>query len=153
MHGATKCRSSYFIVSVATMYNTRSLLFPPSLHIFSHLDNNMDESMIERLMTTVDLINTNLDISPDSWRDQLAAIRNITVSFEITDTAPDETRRNWQLPLISVFQRVAFADADAGAIKDLADWCLRQLLVLLQIYPDDVDILTCESIRDHIGQR
>lgn len=100
--------------------------------------------MVQRLMTTVDLINTNLDMSPDSWRDQLPAIRNITVSFEITDTHPDEARRHWQLPLISVFQRIAFADAENGVIHDLADWCLRQLNILLQIYPDDVDILARE---------
>lgn len=98
--------------------------------------------MIQRLMETVQLINTNLDTSPASWRDQLPAIRNTIVSFEITDSVPEEERRNWQLPLISVFQRVAFADADNGVIQDLADWCLRQLVTLLQIYPDNVDILT-----------
>lgn len=113
----------------------------------------MDNSMIERLLTTVDLINTNLDTSPDSWQDQLPAIQNITVSFEINDTVPDEARRHWQVPLISVFQRVAFVDADHGAVKDLADWCLRQLLVLLQIYPDDVDIQACEFSPDDIEQR
>jgi len=102
----------------------------------------MDDSMIQRLMETVQLINTNLDTSPASWRDQLPAIRNTIVSFEITDSVPEEERRNWQLPLISVFQRVAFADADNGVIQDLADWCLRQLVTLLQIYPDNVDILT-----------
>ncbi|KAG9188118.1 hypothetical protein G6011_02041 [Alternaria panax] len=102
----------------------------------------MDSSMIQRLMETVRLINTNLDTSPASWRDQLPAIRNTTVSFEIADTTPDEERRNWQLPLISLFQRVAFADADNGPVQDLADWGLRQLVTLLQIYPDDVDVLT-----------
>lgn len=103
--------------------------------------------MIESLLTTVDLINTNLDRSPHSWHDQLPAIQNITFSFEVNDTAPDEARRHWQVPLISVFQRVAFVNADTGAVKDLADWCLRQSLVLLQIYPDDVEILTRESVQ------
>ncbi|KAI4957796.1 hypothetical protein J4E86_004935 [Alternaria arbusti] len=88
----------------------------------------MDNSMIERLLTTVDLINTNLDTSPDSWQDQLPAIQNITASFEINDTVPDEARRHWQVPLISVFQRVAFVDADHGAVKDLADCNWPQLV-------------------------
>lgn len=97
--------------------------------------------MLHMLMATVELVNANLDTAPNSWRDQLPAIRNITTSFEISDTAPEQSRRCWQIPLITVVQRVAFADADNGPIPDIADWCLRQLLTLLALYPQDPDIL------------
>ncbi|KAH7061644.1 hypothetical protein BKA63DRAFT_199694 [Paraphoma chrysanthemicola] len=101
----------------------------------------MDDNAVRNLISTVDLISSNLDIRPDSWREQVQAIRNTTMSLEILDTTPSEPRKRWQLPLISVFQRVAFADADNGAIMDLADWCLRQALTLLHLYPEDAEIL------------
>lgn len=98
-------------------------------------------------MLTVELISTNLDTRPESWREQLQAVRSTTESLEILDGTADEARRRWQLPLISVVQRVAFADADNGGVQDVADWCLRQALTLLHLYPHDVEILAC--MRDY----
>jgi len=103
----------------------------------------MDDEAVRSLMSTVQLISANLDARPESWREQVQAIRNTTNSLEIRDGNPEEARKQWQLPLISVFQRVAFADADNGAVHDLADWCLRQALTLLHLYPTDVEILAC----------
>jgi hypothetical protein len=109
----------------------------------------MDGTAVHTLMAAVDQISTNLDVRPSSWREHLQAIRNTTTSLEFFDTTPDEIRKQWQIPLISVFQRVAFADADNGAVADLADWCLRQALTLLPLYPEDPDILArkCASLR------
>ncbi|KAF1936210.1 hypothetical protein EJ02DRAFT_359621 [Clathrospora elynae] len=98
--------------------------------------------MIQTLMATVELVDTNLNIAPGSWRDQLQTIRNATSSLDLLDTIPNEARKRWQLPLITVFQRVAFSDADNGAIQDIADWCLRQALTLLQVYPEDFDLMS-----------
>jgi hypothetical protein len=103
----------------------------------------MDQNAVNSLMSTVNLISTNLNTRPESWREQLQAIRSTTMSLEILDGTPEEARKRWQLPLISVFQRVAFADADNGLVQDVADWCLRQALTLLHLYPQDVDILAC----------
>ncbi|KAF2831789.1 hypothetical protein CC86DRAFT_402285 [Ophiobolus disseminans] len=101
----------------------------------------MDENAVNSLMSTVELISTNLDARPESWREQLQAIRNTTMSLEILDKTPEEARKRWQLPLVTVFQRVAFADADNGIIQDVANWCLRQALTLLHLYPEDADVL------------
>lgn len=104
----------------------------------------MDTATVGNLMSTVELISSNLDLRPESWREQLQAIRSTTRSLEIVDTVPEEARKSWQLPLIRVFQRVAFGDADNGPVQDLADWCLRQALTLLHVYPEDTEILTRE---------
>ena len=93
-------------------------------------------------MSTVDLISTTLDTNPGGWRDQLQAIRNVTVSLEFLDSTPEEAQRRWQIPLIDVFQRVAFIDADNGGIIDIVNLCLRQSLSLLHLYPEDVNLLT-----------
>lgn len=105
----------------------------------------MDPQTLHTLMTTVQSVEASLDTAPDSWPQHLEAIRSITAVFEITDTRPDDARRRWQLPLIRLAQRVAFADADHGPTTDMADWCLRQLLTLLPVYPNNVEILACKS--------
>lgn len=104
----------------------------------------MDERMVLNLISTIQLISNNLDIAPHTWRDQLQAVRGTTSSLVFQDTIPDVNRKRWQLPLVQVFQRVAFADADHGFVQDVADWCLRQSLHLLSIYPNDVDLLACK---------
>ncbi|KAJ5059426.1 hypothetical protein J3E74DRAFT_428980 [Bipolaris maydis] len=109
----------------------------------------MDSQMLHMLTATVELVNANLDTEPNSWRHQLPAIRNITNSFEISDTAPEQSRRYWQMPLVTVVQRVALADADNGPVSDIADWCLRQLLTLLALYPQDPEILAFTVIGRH----
>lgn len=105
----------------------------------------MDDNAIRTLMTTVSIISNNLDVRPDSWREQLPSVRYATSTFEILDTVASPARRQWQLPLVSVFQRVAFGDADTGPAQDVADWCLRQGLRLLHLYPEDTEILSCGS--------
>lgn len=105
---------------------------------------SMGENSVRALMSTVDAIVTGLDAAPDSWRDHLQSIRNITAALEFGDTLPDESRKRWQLPLLTAFQRVAYADADAGGVSDIANWCLKQAVTLLQVYPEDVELLTRE---------
>ncbi|KAF2662994.1 hypothetical protein K491DRAFT_700118 [Lophiostoma macrostomum CBS 122681] len=102
----------------------------------------MNEHLVITLQSTVDLIASTLDTNPSAWRDHLQPIRDITASLEFLDTAPDDSRKQWQLPLIRVFQRVSFTDADNGGVPDIADWCLRQSLTLLQLYPEDFGLLT-----------
>lgn len=101
-----------------------------------------DETCLRWLVATVELINTTLDTAQDSWRDHLQAIRSITACLEFSDVTPDGERRQWQLPLIAAFQRVAYADADSGGVSDIANWCLKQAVTLLQVYSEDVDLLT-----------
>ncbi|KAF1999383.1 hypothetical protein P154DRAFT_546361 [Amniculicola lignicola CBS 123094] len=101
----------------------------------------MDEGMLSDLMAMVAMINTALDASSESWRDQLHAARSITAFLELFDTTPNDERRKWQLSVIDTFQRLAYADADSGGVQDIGNWCLRQSLSLLQTYPENVDLL------------
>jgi hypothetical protein len=110
----------------------------------------MDHNAVRSLMATVQLVSNNLDSWPESWRQQLPAVRSTTGTLEILDTYPNEAAKQWQLPLINVFQRVAFGDADTGAIQDVADWCLRQALILLRLYPQDVEVLACKYYLYHV---
>lgn len=81
----------------------------------------MDANATEALVSTVELIEATLNANPDSWRDHIQAVRNITSSLELSDPTPNSVRKQWQMPLITTFQRVAFADADNGGILDIAN--------------------------------
>ena len=100
-----------------------------------------DEDAVGTLMATVQLITTALDANPEDWRNHLQDIRNVTAVLEFTDIHPNETRRVWQTTLITTFQRVAYADADSGGVLDISDWCLKQAVTLLSLYPENVELL------------
>jgi hypothetical protein len=127
----------------------------------------MNTEATEALISTVELIAATLDVAPDSWTDHLQAVRNVTGSLDLSDTVPDGVRRHWQVPLITVFQRVAFGDPDNGGVLDVSNCkrplhpssacllnrsagCLRQALTLLQLYPENIDLLTRELIPSQI---
>lgn len=101
-------------------------------------------------MSTAEHITTALDANHESWRDHLQAVRHITAVLEFTDTNSNETRRVWQTTLITVFQRVAYADADSGGVSDISDWCLKQAVTLLPLYPENVDLLTRKYTRSFV---
>lgn len=46
-----------------------------------------------------------------------------------------------QVFIVSKLQDLAYYEPDMGAIGDIADWCVRQWLRLLQDYPEDVGVL------------
>lgn len=102
----------------------------------------MNDSTLSNLISTVEDIATNLDVRPDSWREQLQAVRNTISSVHVLDTSREDVSLQLQILLISVFHRVAFADADTGTVQDVADWCLRQALHLLNAFPDNFVLLT-----------
>ncbi|KAF1951924.1 hypothetical protein CC80DRAFT_423781 [Byssothecium circinans] len=109
----------------------------------------MDQGAVAALMRTVHLISTNLDATQDSWRDHLQTVRSIICLLDFSDAVQDNALKEWQLPVITVFQRVAYADVDSGGsgVFDIADWCLRQTLTLLQTYPEEADLLARKSFR------
>lgn len=105
----------------------------------------MDANSIETIMATVESIAMKLDMAHDSWGDHLQAVRQITAVLEFSDKSPAPFHKEWQIRILVVFQRVAYADADSGGIPDIGDWCLKQAVTLLQVYPEDIELLTCKK--------
>lgn len=100
------------------------------------------------------MVSEALDSDPSSWREHLEMVRNITASLELqVDSAGDKSREQWQITFISVFQRVAYSDADNGGVPDVGNWCLRQALRLLQAYPEDVSLLSSKSVHENFSTR
>lgn len=108
----------------------------------------MDQISADLLKSTVESMSAALDVSSDAWRDHLQPIRNIITSLTLNETHPDGAHKEWRLFVITTFQRAAYASTDDGEseILDIADWCLEQSLALLQLYPEDIHLLSRKSL-------
>ena len=78
---------------------------------------------------------------PAEWEGYLNFARSITTSFDLTDFMSDPNQTNEQAQVVGVLQKLAFHDADSGGVQDLADWCQRQWLKLLENHPDQLEAL------------
>lgn len=102
---------------------------------------------------TVNQISAMLDTNPDDWRNYVTLARNVMASMHTLAPSTDPTERQRQNWHIDVFQRLAYSDVDNGGVADIANWCVRQALTLLQHQPEDVDLLRREWKAFTIGNR
>lgn len=82
-----------------------------------------------------------LQNSSADWEGYLNFARSIITSLDLADFLSSRNRRDEQVWMISGMQRLAYHDADSGAVQFLADWCQRQWLRILQQDPSQVDAL------------
>ena len=91
-----------------------------------------EEQRVSACKTATNQIYTMLRSSPQHWRNFLGLARTIIAQLDSTAFMQETTRTAEQVPLITALQILAFKDVDNGAIVDIASWCSRQWLVLLQ---------------------
>jgi hypothetical protein len=91
-----------------------------------------EEQRIGACKTATNQIYNMLRCSPQQWRNFLGLARNIIAQLDSTTFMQDSTRTSEQVPVIAALQSLAFKDVDNGAVVDIASWCSRQWLALLQ---------------------
>jgi hypothetical protein len=91
-----------------------------------------EEQRIGACKTATNQIYNMLRCSPQQWRNSLGLARTIIVQLDSTTFMQDSTRTSEQVPVIVALQTLAFKDIDNGAVVDIASWCSRQWLALLQ---------------------
>ncbi|CAK4030799.1 Hypothetical predicted protein [Lecanosticta acicola] len=91
-----------------------------------------EEQRIAVCKTSLDQVYTMLRTSPQHWRDYVNLARTIISHLESITFMQQENRTQEQVWMIAGLQRLAFADAESGAVNDIAAWCSRQWLVILQ---------------------
>ncbi|KAF2806923.1 uncharacterized protein BDZ99DRAFT_393927 [Mytilinidion resinicola] len=101
----------------------------------------MDNQSFETVTATVNQIATVIDTAPDQWREYLVAARQITAHLELTNVIHEHASRQWQIWLIDVLQRFAYSDTDSEGVPDIANWCLRQALTVLELAPGEADLM------------
>ncbi|CAI6332134.1 unnamed protein product [Periconia digitata] len=103
----------------------------------------MEQGTANSAMSKLELIRIALDTSPDGWKDHLESIRSMMASLDFSDASQGESQREWQLSVLTVFQRVVHVgiDNEGSDVQDIMEWCLKQSLVLIHFYPEDVTLL------------
>jgi len=101
----------------------------------------MEEQRILVLMDIICNIQQTLDSSPDDWRSRIPAGRSVMAAVDASNFMNQTNRLEEQTHFVETLQRLAYWEADTGGIDDIADWCLKQWLVVLQNHPQNVSIL------------
>ncbi|KAL2357713.1 hypothetical protein BJ546DRAFT_323740 [Cryomyces antarcticus] len=100
-----------------------------------------EEQRISACKASVRQIYTMLHSSPNDWRYYIVTARGVIASIESTTFMHSSSRVAEQTWLVNGLQQLAYHDADNGNVPDVADWCTRQWLTILQRHPDNVPAL------------
>jgi len=86
-------------------------------------------------------IQQTLDSSPDDWQSKISAGRSVVAAIDGSSFMNQGNRLEEQTRVLETLQRLAYWDPDTGGVTDIADWCLKQRLVVLQSHPQNVPTL------------
>lgn len=91
-----------------------------------------EEQRIGACKTATNQIYNMLRTSPQQWRNFLGLARTIIAQLDSTTFMQEPTRTSDQVTIVAALQTLAFKNGDNGAVMDIASWCSRQWLALLQ---------------------
>lgn len=113
-----------------------------TIHIICTYQITMtEEQRINACKTAINQIYTMLRSSPQQWRNFLSLARTVIAQLDGTTFMQQATRTAEQVWMIAALQILAFKDVDNGAVLDIASWCSRQWLVVVQRDPQNVSAL------------
>ncbi|KAF2099342.1 hypothetical protein NA57DRAFT_74843 [Rhizodiscina lignyota] len=76
------------------------------------------------------------------WQTNIERARQLMSVSDQTNLMDDRNALERQISVVETLQNLAFHDADAGGISDMADWCLRSWLRILSHHPQEVRVLS-----------
>lgn len=100
-----------------------------------------EEQRIAVLQTAISQIYTMLRSTPQKWRNFLGLARTVIAHVDATSFMQELTRTGEQSWMLAALQKLAFMDADNGAITDIAAWCAQHWLVIHQRDPQNLAAL------------
>lgn len=104
------------------------------------------EDTIEQVKAVVNQLNGVMSSAPHDWETYLPSARSAMSALDHLRFFRDTQRYTEQVWILHGLQDFAFHDPDAGAIRDVAEWCQAAWLRILRNYPDDVETLTGMTI-------
>lgn len=90
-------------------------------------------------------IYTMLQVCPENWESYIACARSAMTSIDTIPFMADPMRIEEQLWVIEGLQNMASQEPGNGSLSDIAHWCMRQWLVVLEHHPHHIGILRGES--------
>lgn len=100
-----------------------------------------EEQRINACKTAINQIYTMLRSSPQQWRNFLGLARTTITHLDNTTFMQQATKTGEQAWMLAALQLLAFKDVDSGIITDIAAWCSRQWLVIVQREPQNLAAL------------
>lgn len=100
-----------------------------------------EEARITACKTALSQIYTMLRSSPGQWRNFLALARTAIAHLDATTLMRHTNRTAEQVWIVTGLQMLAFKDVDNGPIADIASWCSRQWLSIVQREPQNLSAL------------
>ncbi|KAF8856949.1 hypothetical protein BDZ45DRAFT_691292 [Acephala macrosclerotiorum] len=100
------------------------------------------EDTIEQVKAVVNQLNGVMSSAPHEWEAYLPSARSAMSALDHVRFFRDSQRYTEQVWILHGLQDFAFHDPDAGAIRDVAEWCQAAWLRILRNYPDDIETLT-----------
>jgi hypothetical protein len=91
-----------------------------------------EEQRINACKPAISQIYNMLRSSPQEWQSVLNLARTVIAQLDSTTFMQQTARTAEQVWMIAALQTIAFQNVDSGAILDIASWCSRQWLVIVQ---------------------
>ena len=103
--------------------------------------NHSLDDRIPRLEAVAESLQNHVALDSDTLQASLRSVRLIVNSVD-SGISPLPQDLQEKIRLLNILQRLAYHEPDAGAEFDIAIWCEREYVTLLQDHSDNVDILT-----------
>lgn len=100
-----------------------------------------DERRINTSERALHQIYDMLETTPEQWRYYLPQARSVITNLDSTTLMRQRCMTQEQVWFIEGLQRLAFVDPGGGGVTDIAAWCLRQWLNILQRCPENLAAL------------
>lgn len=107
----------------------------------------MDRGLEERLTicrTNVARIYSMLQTQPEECRAYVDSARSVMAEVDTIPFMAEPDKSEEQIWVIEGLQKLAFLEPESGGFSDIAEWCLRQWLNVLQNNPHSVGVLKGE---------
>ena len=91
-----------------------------------------EEQRISVCKTGLNQIYSMLQSSPEEWRNYVNLARSIVSHLDATTFMQQSSRTAEQTWMIAGLQRLAFAETDRNNLEDVATWCFRQWMLIIE---------------------
>ena len=99
------------------------------------------EFAFELLLDEIRALGDRVAQNRSDWPRIISSARSLLRRLNVDAVMQSQRRIPDQAFAIATLQRIAYHDADAGGVQDIAEWCLSQWLRILQNDAQNVDAL------------
>ena len=104
----------------------------------------MDSDLNDRMAmcrTSIACIRSMLRSRPNDWQSYVSHARFVMATIDTVPFSADPADLDQRTWMIEGLQKLAYHETDNGSFSDIADWCMRHWLVVLQHQPENVTTL------------